>query len=192
MSMSEHSADNAGEKGVEYLPEQSNLIDYSVRLVENQSHIYNHRNLKQVTTSAPEKLRRFVTGIGQFKNPIDYMQYVRMKPVPKEVYKMYLEDDQEYTRIITASYATDDKGKPTDTLTGLSFTKELSDRYLANGAEGSRTHHDHPLVIDLLDPALFVKDSDDILSHGSEITDVSSFVNRNLAARIDVKRATKK
>lgn len=105
---------------------------------------------------------------------------------------MFLEDDHEYTRIMTASYATDGAGQPTDTLTGLSFTKELSGRYMLQGSDGSGVHRDHPLVIDLLDPALFVKDTDGILSHDSEIADVTAFVNRNLAARLDVERATKK
>lgn len=186
--MAEYGDSNNSNVSREFSPEQSNLIDYSLRLVEGQKPVYQNFNYKQVETTASEKLRRFVTGIGQFRNPFDYMRYVRTKAVPKEIYKIYAEDDQEYVRMITASYATDDSGLPTDTVTGLTFTKELSVQYLSELTNNGKARRDPPLVIDLLDPATFVQD-DEVMRRASGLLDATTFVNRSLASRINVSQA---
>lgn len=186
--MAEHSSGDTPKQDREYSPEQSNLIDYASRLVEGQPLIYQNHKYKEVPTNPREKLRRFVTGIDQFMRPLEYMRYVRTKAVPREVQKIYAEDDREYTRMITASYVTDDKGSPTETLTGLAFTKELSTRYSAGLSHDGLIARDSPLTVDLLDSSVFAQDNE--MRQASGLADAIAFVDRHLASRVDVRKAT--
>lgn len=186
--MKERSGGDIGSSEDVYSPEQSNLIDYASRLLEGQPLIYQNYKYKEVSTNAHEKLRRFVTGVGRFARPMEYMRYVRIKVVPSEVQKIYAEDDKEYTRILTVAYATDNNGVPTENLTGLTFTKELSGQYLRGAPSEGSSWRDPPLIVDLLDSHLFTQD--EAMRQASGLADATAFVNSRLAARINVRKAT--